>query len=88
MKWIIAILLAAFTVSAFADQYVRGYTRKDGTYVAPHWRSDADGRRDNNWSSRGNVNPYTGERGYRDPYAPQQPTYPTYPSDTRPRSRY
>jgi len=42
---------------------VRGYVRRDGTYVAPHLRSNPDGRFYNNWSSSGNVNPYTGKEG-------------------------
>jgi len=44
---------------------VKGYTRKDGTYVAPHVRSRPDGNFDNNWSTKGNVNPYTGKPGTR-----------------------
>lgn len=43
--------------------HVRGYVRKDGTYVAPHVRSAPDGNFSNNWSTLGNVNPYTGEPG-------------------------
>lgn len=42
---------------------VKGYYRSDGTYVAPHMRSAPDGDPSNNWSTRGNVNPYTGEEG-------------------------
>ncbi len=41
--------------------YVHGYTRKDGTYVSPHYRSAPDGNPYNNWSYPGNVNPYTGK---------------------------
>ncbi len=48
------------TGSVFADVYVHGYTRKDGTYVKPHYRSDPDGDPTNNWSYPGNTNPYTG----------------------------
>jgi len=43
--------------------HVEGYTRKDGTYVAPHYRSAPDGSFENNWSTKGNTNPYTGEAG-------------------------
>jgi hypothetical protein len=43
----------------------RGYYRGNGTYVAPHYRSAPDGIRSNNWSHRGNTNPYTGKRGSR-----------------------
>lgn len=42
---------------------VKGYSRKDGTYVQPHVRSNPDGNPFNNWSTKGNVNPYTGELG-------------------------
>ncbi len=40
---------------------VKGYYRKDGTYVKPHYRSSPDGNPYNNWSFPGNTNPYTGE---------------------------
>ena len=42
---------------------VKGYTRKDGTYVSPHYRTAPDGNFYNNWSTKGNVNPYTGKEG-------------------------
>jgi hypothetical protein len=42
---------------------VRGHFRKDGTYVAPHHRTAPDGNFQNNWSTQGNYNPYTGEDG-------------------------
>ncbi len=55
----VAILLGV-AHSATADQYVHGYTRSDGTYVQPYWRSDPDGNPYNNYSFPGNLNPYTG----------------------------
>ena len=65
----IAALLIGFTLvsEAFADTYVRGYYRKDGTYVQPHYRSSPDKSYNNNWSTKPNVNPYTGKRGTRTP---------------------
>ena len=54
---------------SFADVYVHGYFRSNGTYVAPYYRSDPDGNPYNNFSTRGNVNPYTGEPGYKNPYS-------------------
>jgi hypothetical protein len=42
---------------------VRGYYRKDGTYVQPHYRSNPDGNPYNNWSTYPNINPYTGKQG-------------------------
>lgn len=42
---------------------ISGYTRKDGTYVAPHHATNPDSTTSNNWSHIGNVNPYTGKPG-------------------------
>ena len=44
--------------------------RSNGTYVPGHFRSAPDGVNSNNWSARGNVNPYTGKSGMLNPYAP------------------
>lgn len=57
------IALSLFSTSAFADVYVNGYTRSDGQYVQPHYRSNPDNSRANNWSAPGNVNPHTGSVG-------------------------
>ena len=45
------------------DHYVHSYTRKDGAVVQGHHATDPNGTRDDNYSTRGNVNPYTGEPG-------------------------
>ena len=55
-----AAMLFVAASSAWADVYVHGYHRGDGTYVQPHFRSNPDGNPYNNWSFPGNVNPYTG----------------------------
>lgn len=49
---------------------VRGYTRRDGTYVAPSHATNPNGSRADNWSTRGNVNPFTGRPGTRSPDGP------------------
>jgi hypothetical protein len=73
LRLVLALLLTVASLwplvgAAFAaDTYVRGYTRKDGTYVQPHYRSAPDGNRLNNWSTQGNMNPYTGQPGTRSP---------------------
>lgn len=72
----IAILFATallFATSAHADQWVQGHYRSDGTYVQGHYRSSPDGSRANNWSTKGNVNPYTGKRGTKPLF--EQPNY-------------
>ncbi len=50
------------------DVFVRGYPRANGTFVRPHMRSRPDGNVFNNWSTWGNVNPYTGKFGSVDPF--------------------
>ncbi|MCM3772401.1 hypothetical protein M3225_18250 [Priestia aryabhattai] len=60
---LLVFLVFGTTIQAQADVSVRGYYRKDGTYVRPHMRSDPDGNFNNNWSTKGNINPYTGEEG-------------------------
>ena len=44
-------------------EHVDGYTKKDGTVVKSHERSTKDDTKDNNWSTKGNVNPDTGKTG-------------------------
>ena len=51
------------TSLAYAGQ-VRGYTRSDGTYVQPYYRSDVNDTVRDNYSYKGNTNPYTGEEGH------------------------
>jgi hypothetical protein len=58
-----------------ADVYVNPYTRQDGTQVQGHYRSAPNDTTLDNWTTRGNVNPYTLEPGHRDPYATPEPTY-------------
>jgi len=41
-----------------SDVYVQGYYRKDGTYVRPHMRSAPNGTKRDNFSYKGNTNPY------------------------------
>lgn len=70
---LIAILLVS--TSAWASEWVNGYTRSDGTYVPGHYRSSPNNTKIDNYSTRGNTNPYTGQRGYVEPYRIPTPTY-------------
>lgn len=61
-----AFCAAGFSVLTAAPSvagYVNGYTRKDGTYVAPHYRSNPNSTQRDNYSTYGNTNPYTGKTG-------------------------
>ena len=69
------VVLAAFlclliVVGGNAAVAVRGYTRKDGTYVAPYHRTAPNGTKNDNYSTKGNVNPYTGQAGTKPGDAP------------------
>jgi hypothetical protein len=50
-------------IALFVGVFVRGYTRKDGTVVPGHYRSAPNGTNRDNFSTRGNTNPYTREKG-------------------------
>ncbi len=48
-----------------AIEWVEPYFRADGTYVPGHFRTVANGTVWDNWSTKGNVNPFTGAPGYK-----------------------
>jgi hypothetical protein len=82
MPRIIAIVIAALlSGAAMAQTHVDGHYRRDGTYVPPHHRTNPNGSLSDNWSTRGNSNPYTGEKGTIDPYRQRTPSYGSGLSD-------
>ena len=56
---LVAATLLSWVPSAFAER-VRGYYRRNGTYVQPYERTPADGNPYNNYGYPGNYNPNTG----------------------------
>lgn len=46
---------------------VSGYTRSDGTYVQPYFRTAPNSTNRDNFSTKGNTNTYTGEPGWIEP---------------------
>jgi hypothetical protein len=71
----IGLALLAGATFAQSEHYVQGYTKQNGTYVAPHMQTNPDATRANNWSTRGNVNPYTGQPGTK-PFYPNTQAAP------------
>jgi len=67
MKSIIASALigAALVASVSAQDYhyVNGSVDKNGKYREGHYRTDPNGTVNDNWSTSGNRNPFTGEPG-------------------------
>lgn len=49
------------------ETYVAPHYRKDGTYVDGHMRTKPNHTEEDNWSTKGNYNPYTGKPGSKDP---------------------
>jgi hypothetical protein len=69
---LIALAALLFATAAQAqDQYVNGYYKSNGTYVQGYYRTAPDNTTLNNYSTQGNVNPYTGQAGTKNPYAIQ-----------------
>ena len=92
---IIGLGLCLVASAAMAQDVLhQGYVTRNGTYVAPHYQTRPDGNPFNNYSTQGNVNPYTGQAGTVNPYAitPAAPSYnfspPTMPPVVRPVSPY
>lgn len=44
------------------------YKPSTGRYVAPHYKTSPNKTRFDNYSTKGNYNPYTGKKGYTSPY--------------------
>lgn len=57
----------AIPADVSASEHVRGHMKKDGKYIAPHNRTNANKTQRDNWSSKGNTNPYTGKSGHKTP---------------------
>ena len=54
---------AACCSRSSSDVHVHPYTKKRGTVVYPYYRSHQNGTQRDNFSTKGNVNPYTGKVG-------------------------
>ena len=67
LKKIVVCMLTIFVLASVAEgaQKTRWYIKKNGTYVMPHYKTKRDGTRLNNYSTKGNANPYTSKKGYK-----------------------
>ncbi|WP_152975568.1 SH3 domain-containing protein [Lacinutrix himadriensis] len=82
MKQIFTIIFFFVFLFSFAQTnsnhvYVSGYYKSNGTYVQPHYRTAPNRTNRDNFSTRGNTNPYTGEKGYITPDGNASSTYTT-----------
>ena len=63
------ILVVMLVVSnLYGSVYVKGHVNKSGKYVKSHHKSSSNKMKQDNWSSKGQVNPYTGEKGTKKQY--------------------
>ena len=56
-------LLVISAVAIASAGWVNGYTKANGTYVSGYYRTDPNSTTDDNYSAKGNINPYTGTTG-------------------------
>jgi hypothetical protein len=70
-----------FPFTSFCQNYddvaVKGYYKKDGTYIGEHYRTKANDDFYDNYSTRGNINPYTLKPGWKNK-ADVLPSYSNY----------
>lgn len=73
MRYLLAILFLTIIVTILGTAKAeaartRGYFKNSGTDVKPYYRSSPNSYKWDNYSSKGNINPYTGKRGYKSWY--------------------
>lgn len=75
-RFFLWLLILIFNHNSYADEWVDGYTKRDGTYVNGHFKSSPNSTNLDNYSTQGNSNPYTGESGTRArDYSPEASRY-------------
>ena len=67
-KLLVSLVIVSFIFSFLASSIeavtrTKGYTKKNGTYVAPSYKSTPNKSKLDNFSTKGNINPYTGKKG-------------------------
>lgn len=69
---VLTLLIGILSFSASADARttrVRGYYKPStGSYVAPHYKTTPNRSKFDNFSTKGNYNPYTGKKGTVNPF--------------------
>ena len=59
--------LNAFCQTNNSHTYVRPFFKKDGTFVEGYWRTSPNNTNRDNFSTKGNENPYNGKIGWIEP---------------------
>lgn len=65
----LALIFGMFNFVDARTTRVRGYVKPStGRYVAPHYRTSPNRTKFDNFSTKGNYNPYTGKKGKVNPW--------------------
>jgi hypothetical protein len=63
---LVVMSLSLFSVAEARSVRVRGYYKPStGRYIMPHYRTSPNRTKWDNWSTKGNINPFTGKKGYK-----------------------
>jgi hypothetical protein len=57
------LIFSLFALNSYSQVSVKGYYKSNGTYVQPHQRTAPNNTVNDNYSTVGNTNPYTGKEG-------------------------
>lgn len=61
---VVSVLFLSLVSTSFAKTIsVKGYVKKNGTYVAPSYKTSPNKTKSDNYSTKGNYNPYSGKSG-------------------------
>lgn len=65
LKILTAVILGTSLpfIATAKDVFVQGYTKSNGTYVPAYYRTAPNSTKADNYSTQGNINPYTGKAG-------------------------
>lgn len=77
---LVFILISSFSFSQ--SVWVNGYTKSNGTYVQGHYRTAPNNTVNDNYSTKGNINPYTGKKGTKPRQVYTIPTTKRYNTNT------
>lgn len=67
--FVVLVLSLSSVFTAYADTHVKGYYRKNWTFVQPHYRTTKNHTKLDNRSTKGNINPRTGKKWYKKAYS-------------------
>jgi len=63
---LVVISLGFLSIAEAYSVRVRGYYKPStGRYIMPHYRTSPNRTKWDNWSTKGNYNPYTSKKGYK-----------------------